>query len=118
MPAAEYADEIEHVHEPHSVTAALVLIALGILGIVLTGYFLGKSAHNVVGQLGVPQWAVGWILGLLSALGRVVRTAAQGRKDRKAAQRAASLGVDKVLVTITHTHQQALVLALSLADGG
>jgi Ca2+/Na+ antiporter len=64
----EYADEIEHVHEPHSIAAAVLLIALGILGIVLTGYFLGQSAHNVVGQLGVPQWAVGWILGLITSL--------------------------------------------------
>lgn len=34
----------------------------------------------------------------------------------KAAQRAGMLGVDRVMVTITHTGDQALVMALAVAD--
>jgi holo-[acyl-carrier protein] synthase len=36
----------------------------------------------------------------------------------KAAQRAESIGVEKVLVTITHTNNQALVMAISLGKEG
>ena len=35
----------------------------------------------------------------------------------KAAARAESIGVSRVLVTITHTETQALVMALSLGEG-
>jgi len=64
----EYADEMNHTEGDHSFGAALGLIGLGILGITLTGYFLGQVAHNVVVQLGVPQWVVGWILGVVTSL--------------------------------------------------
>jgi cation:H+ antiporter len=63
-----YAEEIQRVKGNHSVAAALVLIALGILGIALTGYYMGHYASKVVHQLGVPQWAVGWILGFITSL--------------------------------------------------
>lgn len=65
---AEYAEEIERVEGNHSVAGALVLIGLGIVGITLSGYYLGKFAANAVNQLGVPQWAVGWILGFITSL--------------------------------------------------
>lgn len=64
----EYAEEIEHVEGNHSVAAALLLIGLGIVGITLTGYYLGMVASNVVNKLGFPQWAVGWILGFITSL--------------------------------------------------
>lgn len=64
----EYAEEIERVEGSHSVAAALVLIGLGIVGITLSGYYLGVYAANVVNRLGVPQWAVGWILGFITSL--------------------------------------------------
>lgn len=64
----EYAEEIERVEGNHSVAGALLLIGLGIVGITMSGYYLGKFAANVVNQLGVPQWAVGWILGLITSL--------------------------------------------------
>jgi len=64
----EYAEEIERVEGTHSVAAALALIGLGIVGITLSGYYLGQVAANVVNGLGMPQWAVGWILGFITSL--------------------------------------------------
>lgn len=64
----EYADEMNQTEGTHSFASAITLIGLGILGITLAGYFLGRVAHNVVVQLGVPQWAVGWILGFITSL--------------------------------------------------
>jgi cation:H+ antiporter len=65
---AEYAEEIERVEGTHSVAAALTLIGFGIVGITLSGYYLGFFAANVVNRMGVPQWAVGWILGFITSL--------------------------------------------------
>ena len=77
----------------------LVLIAI-LLAVLLAAAFAWLNPQSITLDLGfgvvetpvayavIACLAVGWILGLLSALGRVVRTAAQGRKDRKAAQRA------------------------------
>lgn len=64
----EYAEETEHVVGDHSVKAAIGLIVLGVLGITATGYFLGSAAERVVDNAGVPQMAVGWILGFLTSL--------------------------------------------------
>ncbi len=65
---AEYAEEIERVESSHSVASALALIGFGIVGITLSGYYLGVYASNVVNRMGVPQWAVGWILGFITSL--------------------------------------------------
>jgi len=65
---SEYAEEIERVEGSHSVAAALTLIGFGILGITLSGYYLGVYAAKVVNLMGVPQWAVGWILGFITSL--------------------------------------------------
>jgi Ca2+/Na+ antiporter len=40
----------------------------GVIGIVLTGQYLGGVAKEVVVGAGVPQWAVGWILGVITSL--------------------------------------------------
>ncbi len=64
----EYAEEIERVEGSHSVAGALALIGFGIVGITLSGYYLGVYASNVVTRMGVPQWAVGWILGFITSL--------------------------------------------------
>jgi len=47
---------------------ALGLIAFGVLGIVLAGNYLGEEAKVVVEGMGVPEWAVGWILGFITSL--------------------------------------------------
>jgi Ca2+/Na+ antiporter len=44
------------------------LIAAGVLGIVILGRFLGAVAERVVVLAGVPEWAVGWILGFITSL--------------------------------------------------
>lgn len=64
----EYAEETESIAGTHSKAASIGLIALGVLGITIAGYFLGSSAERVVNHLGMSQWAVGWILGLLTSL--------------------------------------------------
>lgn len=44
------------------------LIVLGLLGVIILGEFLGEVAESIVRSLDVPQWAVGWILGILTSL--------------------------------------------------
>ena len=44
------------------------LIVVGVLGIVLAGNYLGEEAEQVVTGMGIPQWAVGWILGFITSL--------------------------------------------------
>lgn len=46
----------------------LAALVLGIALILLSGYFLGKSARDLVQTLGTPPWLVGWILGLITSL--------------------------------------------------
>jgi uncharacterized integral membrane protein len=77
----------------------LVLIAI-LVAVLLAAAFAWLNPQSITLDLGfgvieapvayavIACLAVGWILGLLSAMGRVVRMAAQGRKDRKAARRA------------------------------
>lgn len=77
----------------------LVLIAI-LAAVLLAAAFAWLNPQSMTLDLGVAMietpvayvviacLAVGWVLGLLSAMGRVVRLAAQGRRDRKAAQRA------------------------------
>lgn len=64
----EYAEETESIAGTHSPAAAIGLIALGVLGISVSGYFLSFTAERVVVHLGIPEWGVGWILGFLTSL--------------------------------------------------
>jgi Ca2+/Na+ antiporter len=64
----EYAEETESISGDHSVAAAVGLIALGVAGITVTGYFLGYYAERVVVRMEVPEVAVGWILGVITSL--------------------------------------------------
>lgn len=45
-----------------------VYLVVGVVAILLAGRFLGSSARALVTQLGVPAWAVGWILGLVTSV--------------------------------------------------
>ena len=47
---------------------AFGLIIVGVLGIILAGNYLGEEAKVIVEGMGVPQWAVGWILGVITSL--------------------------------------------------
>lgn len=73
----------------------------------LAARFAGKEA--VMKSLGVGWRHVPWRDIEITGGG-----APQVRLSGKAAQRAEMLGVDRILVTITHTGGQALVMALSL----
>lgn len=46
----------------------VAISAVGVAGIVLAGNYLGQEAKNVVEGVGVPEWAVGWILGFITSL--------------------------------------------------
>ena len=46
----------------------IVFILLGILGIIVAGSYLGGVAESIVNHLKVPEWAVGWILGVITSL--------------------------------------------------
>ena len=72
--------------------------------------FAGKEA--VMKSLGVGWRHVPWTDIEITGGG-----APRVRLAGKAAQRAQALGVRKVLVTITHTNNQALVMALSMGEG-
>ncbi len=52
----------------HGRGRGVALCAVGVLGIVLAGHYLGQEAEVVVNGLGVPEWAVGWILGFITSL--------------------------------------------------
>ena len=45
-----------------------LLLLLGILGIVYTGNALGSVADRVVNAMGIPEMAIGWILGFITSL--------------------------------------------------
>ena len=54
--------------EGASAQSGIVLILLGLLGVIVLGEFLGEVAESIVNSLHVPQWAVGWLLGVLTSL--------------------------------------------------
>ena len=51
-----------------SLPASLGLIGVAITVMLISGRFLGGAAANLVDQLGVPGWALGWVLGLITSL--------------------------------------------------
>jgi Ca2+/Na+ antiporter len=51
-----------------TVVFPVVMIVLGLATVVVLGRFLGSSAESVVRKLGIPQWGVGWIMGVLTSL--------------------------------------------------
>jgi holo-[acyl-carrier protein] synthase len=77
----------------------------------LAARFAGKEA--VMKSLGVGWRHVPWKDIEITGGG-----APRVRLSGKAALRAESIGVTRVLVTITHTDNQALVMALSMGEGG
>ena len=47
---------------------ALSAVAAGSIAIVVAGYNLGIVAKELVVELGVPAWMIGWILGIISSI--------------------------------------------------
>jgi len=67
-------------------------IVLGVLGIMITGHYLGVVAESIVNEVGVPEWAVGWVLGVITSLPELtsffaVFSAARGMPGDDACQR-------------------------------
>lgn len=54
--------------DPTKKTRGILMSLAGIFGIVLAGNYLGTEAKFVVEGAGVPEWAVGWILGFITSL--------------------------------------------------
>jgi len=46
----------------------IALLVVGILGIVYTGNALGVVADRVVNAMGIPEMAIGWLLGVITSL--------------------------------------------------
>ncbi len=44
------------------------LLILGLIGIIILGHFLGIAAESIVQKMNIPEWAVGWLLGLITSL--------------------------------------------------
>lgn len=51
-----------------NVTKGLVVLLLGIVIVIISGRFLGVSAHTLVHKVGTPAWLIGWILGLITSI--------------------------------------------------
>lgn len=64
----EDADSEEEEVLSDSAVRGIILIVVGLLGVIVLGEFLGEVAESIVHSLNVPQWAVGWILGILTSL--------------------------------------------------
>ena len=48
--------------------AAIASIVAGMLVILVAGFYIGSVAENLIRELGVPSWMIGWILGLISSI--------------------------------------------------
>ena len=73
-------------HDSKKGMQGIVLLLLGIVGIIVAGSYLGIVAESIVKQLSVPEWAVGWILGVITSLPEMtsfyaVFAAAKGSHD-------------------------------------
>jgi Ca2+/Na+ antiporter len=55
-------------NKPLPTPLAIVCVASALVIVVLAGRFLGRSASCLVAQLGVPGWALGWVLGFITSL--------------------------------------------------
>jgi Ca2+/Na+ antiporter len=51
-----------------SLPASLGLIGIAIAVMLVSGRFLGGAAANLIDELGVPGWALGWVLGIITSL--------------------------------------------------
>lgn len=47
---------------------AIAGIIAGMIAILVSGYYIGDVAENLIRELGVPAWMIGWILGLISSI--------------------------------------------------
>ena len=54
--------------DPSKGPKGIVYILLGIVGIIIAGNYLGIVAESIVTKMSVPEWAVGWILGVITSL--------------------------------------------------
>ena len=48
--------------------AAIASIVAGMLVILVAGFYIGSVAENLIRELGVPAWMIGWKLGLISSI--------------------------------------------------
>jgi Ca2+/Na+ antiporter len=67
-PVAHVMDDGLPLAKPLAPIVSVVCIVLSLLVIVVAGRYLGRSASYLVEQLGVPGWALGWMLGVITSL--------------------------------------------------
>ena len=51
-----------------NVFVGAVLLISGIFVVVVCGKYLGQYSANLINQIGIPAWAIGWILGFITSL--------------------------------------------------
>jgi len=51
-----------------SLKRGILLLLLGITCVLMGGKFLGDAAENLIAQLNIPGWMVGWLLGLITSV--------------------------------------------------
>jgi len=75
----------------------LGLTLLGLVGIVVLGSFIGDVAEALVLLLGIPQWAVGWCLGIVTSLPELTTFAATfGDSRLRAGDKDCQRGLDNL----------------------
>tara|TARA_B100001971_G_C18111784_1_gene494598 strand:+ start:148 stop:969 length:822 start_codon:yes stop_codon:yes gene_type:complete len=67
-PPAPDREDANQNHDSTKGRRGILLLLLGIVGIIIAGNYLGIVAESIVKQLSVPEWAVGWILGVITSL--------------------------------------------------
>ncbi len=60
--------DISKTHDSVNGRRGGLFLILGGFGIIVVGNYLGIVAESIVKQLSVPEWAVGWILGVITSL--------------------------------------------------
>jgi Ca2+/Na+ antiporter len=61
-------DSSTQASEKPNVLAGIVLLFVGILLVVVCGKYLGQYSEKLINQIGIPAWAIGWILGFITSL--------------------------------------------------
>ena len=57
----------EAVGSRQNLAAPIASIVAGLVVILVSGYYIGDVAENLIREFGVPAWMIGWILGLNSS---------------------------------------------------
>ena len=80
--------------------------------ILVSGYFIGDVAENLIRVLGVPAWMIGWILGLISSIPEMSGFFEIYRKYKKAGSLKGMEDTQEALDTLVASNMCNLCLIL------